>query len=69
MRGNLLFFLLVATLLPLCGSCSTLALNTAGASAPVWRCKSEVNVLLGVETDDKRWDVDDLFANTAQCSE
>ena len=62
----LLLVLLVATLL-LLGSCSlTLALDTARATSAVWRRKSEVDVLLGIKTNDERWNIDDLLANTVQ---
>ena len=55
--------LLVATILLLGGSGSALALDTAGAASAVWRSESKVDVLLGVETDDERGDVDDLLAD------
>ena len=63
---RLLLVLLVATLLLLGGGSSTLALDTAGAAATVWRGKREVDVLLGVETDNERRDVDDLLADAAK---
>ncbi len=50
---RLLLVLLVATLLLLGSSSSTLALDTTGATSTVWRSKSEVDVLLRVETDDE----------------
>lgn len=60
---RLLLVLLVATLLLLGSSGHALALDTAGASTAVWRGEGEVDVLLGVQTDDERGDVDDLLAN------
>ena len=61
--GRLLLFL-VATLLLLGGSGSALALDTTGATSAVWRGEGEVDVLLGLETNDERGDVDNLLANT-----
>ena len=61
----LLLVLLVATLLLLGSSSSALALDTAGAATTVWRGEGKVDVLLGVETDDERGDVDNLLANAA----
>lgn len=45
-------------------SSSLLAANTARTSTTEGRAQSEVDVLLRVETDNERWDVDDLLANT-----
>lgn len=66
MTGTKLLLLLlgiIATLL-LLSSLGLLPPDTTGAPAAEWRCESEVDVLLGVETDDERGNVDDLLANT-----
>ena len=63
---HLLLVLLVAALLLLGSSSSALALDTAGTATTVWRCEGEVDVLLGVETDNERGDVDNLLANTIE---
>jgi len=60
----LLFLLGVTTLLLLLGGLGLLSPDTTWASTTEWRGKSKVDVLLGVETDDERWDVDNLLANT-----
>ena len=60
----LLLVLLVATLLLLRSSSLALALDTTGATSAVWRGEGEVDVLLGLETNDERGDVDNLLANT-----
>lgn len=62
---HLLLFLLgvIATLILLLGGLGLLPPDTTWASTTKWRGESEVDVLLGVETDDERWDVDDLLAN------
>jgi hypothetical protein len=62
-RFNLLFFLIVTTLLLLGGSSSTLALDATRAASTVGRCQGKVNVFLGIETDDERWNVDDLLSD------
>jgi len=62
---NLLLILVTTVLVTtLLASLGLLPSDTAGATATEWRGESEVNVLLGVETDDERGDVDDLLANT-----
>ena len=61
---NLLFFLIVSTLFPLGSSGSTLALDTTRTASTVRRGKSEIDVFLRVKTDDKGWNVDNLFSNT-----
>jgi len=58
---HLLLILLVVVTLG--GGGSALALDTARASTTVGRGKSEVDVLLGVEADNERRDVDNLLAN------
>ena len=55
---------LVATLLLLRSSSLALALDTTGATSAIWRGEGEVDVLLGLETNDERGDVDNLLANT-----
>ena len=64
-RRRLLLVLLVATLLLLGSGGSTLALDTAGAATAERRGQGEVDVLLRVEADDERGNVDDLLADTA----
>ena len=59
-----LLLLLVAALLLLRGSSSALALDATRAATAVWRGEREVDVLLGVETNDERGHVDNLLANT-----
>jgi len=61
---SLLLFILITTLLLLGSSGHALALNATRAASTIGRGKRKVNVLLRVETDDERWDVDNLFANT-----
>lgn len=62
-RKRLLFLLFVTALLSLGSCCSPLALDTTRASASVWRSERKVDVLLRVETNNKRWDVDNLLSN------
>lgn len=50
---KLLFLLIVTTLLLLGSGCSTLTLDAARAASAIGRSESEVNVFLGVETDDE----------------
>lgn len=38
--------------------------NTTGTTTTVWRSLSEVNVLLGVQSDNEGWDVDNLLTNS-----
>lgn len=52
-RKHLLLFLIVTTLLLLGGSSSALTLDTTRAASSVWRRECEVDVFLGVETDDE----------------
>ena len=60
---RLLLVLLVATLLLLGSSSSALALDTASTASTVGGGEGKVDVLLGVETNDERGDVDDLLAD------
>ena len=66
---NLLLILLTVALLLLGGGSSTLALNATSAASAVWRSESEVNVLLGVETNNERRYVDDLLANAVRTTD
>jgi hypothetical protein len=65
-RANdlLLLLLLVTTSLLGLGGLGLLSANTAGTTATEGRGQGEVDVLLGVEADDERGDVDDLLADT-----
>jgi hypothetical protein len=56
-----LFLLLITTLL---GGLGLLSSDTAGAATTEGRGQGEVDVLLGVETDNERGDVDDLLSDT-----
>lgn len=60
---HLFLILLITTLLALLGGLGLLSADTTGAAATVGGGEGEVNVLLGVETDDERGDVDDLLAD------
>ena len=62
----LLLLLLVTTLLGL-SSLGLLSAHATGASATEGRGKGEVDVLLGVKTDDERGDVHDLLADANWC--
>lgn len=63
----LLFLLtLVTTLVLALSGLGLLSSDTAWATTTEWRGEGEVDVLLGVETDDERWDVDDLLADAAK---
>ena len=59
---HLLLLLLLITL-ALLGGLGLLSPDTAGAAATKGRGQGEVNVLLRVQTDDERGDVDDLLAD------
>lgn len=58
-----LVLLLIATLTAL-GGLSLLSADTAGTATTEGRGKREVDVLLGVETDNERGNVDDLLADS-----
>jgi hypothetical protein len=62
--GCLLLFLVTSTLLALGGSSSTLALHTTGATTTEGRGEREVDVFLGIKSDNERGHIDDLLANT-----
>lgn len=61
---SLLLVLLCIAVLLLGSSSSTLALDATSAATTVWRSKGKVDVLLGVKTNNERWNVDDLLADT-----
>jgi hypothetical protein len=63
-RYLLLILFLIVTTVFLLGSLGLLAANTTWTTTTEWRAESEIDVLLGIETDDERWDVDDLLSNT-----
>lgn len=60
---HLLFLFLLVTVILLLGRLGLLSPDTAGAAATKRRGQSEVDVLLGVETNDEGRDVDDLLAD------
>lgn len=60
---HLLVLFLLGVILLLC-RLGLLSADTTWTSTTEWRGKGEVNVLLGVETDDEGWDVDDLLSDT-----
>lgn len=64
MSTDLLVILLFLALSTALGGLSLLSANTTRATAAERRVQSEVNVLLGVETDDERRNVDNLLADT-----
>lgn len=59
----LVIFLLLAISTAL-GGLGLLSADTSRATATEWRVQGEVNVLLRVETDDERRNVDNLLADT-----
>lgn len=59
----LVILLLVLTTGTLLGSLGLLAANATGAASTEGRGQGEVDVLLGVQADDERGDVDDLLAD------
>jgi hypothetical protein len=63
-RSLLVVLLVVGTALTTGSRLSPLPLNTTGSSTTVRRLQGVVDVLLRVETDDERWDVDDLLADS-----
>lgn len=63
-RSRSLFFLLTSiTLILLLSSPSLLPPHTSRAPTTEWRGQSEINMLLGVETNDEGWNVDDLLSD------
>jgi hypothetical protein len=46
------------------GSLGPLSLDSAGASSSKWRCDGKVNVLLGVQSHHKGWNIDNLLSYT-----
>jgi len=63
-RGYNLLLLLLLGVTAALGGLGLLPADTAGAATTEGRGQGEVDVLLGVETDDERGHVDDLLANT-----
>lgn len=64
MSRNLLFILLsIITTVLLLRSLRLLATDTTWAATTEWRVQSEVDVLLGVEADNERWNIDNLLAD------
>lgn len=60
----LLFFLVLSLVIILfVTTLGLLSLDTSRTSTSKWRSESKVNVLLGVETNNKRRNIDDLFSN------
>lgn len=65
-RANRLLLLLlgiVTTSVLAGGSGGLLSPHTTWASTTKWRGEGEVDVLLRVETDNERWDVDNLLSD------
>jgi len=60
----IILILSIITAILLLSSLGLLPPNTARASTTEGRAEGEIDVLLGVETDNERRDVDDLLANT-----
>ena len=67
-KTSRLLLLLIAALLVILAlsGLGLLSPNTTWAATTKWRGEREVDVLLGVETDDERWDVDNLLADTVE---
>jgi hypothetical protein len=63
---HLLLFLLVTAILLLLGGLGLLSPHATRAPTTVWRCKSKVDMFLGVKTDDEGWNVDDLLSDTTK---
>lgn len=61
---NLLLLLLLSVAATTLSGLGLLSADTAGAATSEGRGQGEVDVLLGVETDDERGHVDDLLADT-----
>lgn len=64
MKSLRLLLLLVSLGVTASGGGGTLPLNTAGTATTVRRVERKVDVLLRVETNNERGDVDDLLADT-----
>ena len=62
--SNLLLFLLALVVTALLGGLGLLPPHTARTATTEGRGQGEVDVLLGVETDDEGGNVDDLLADT-----
>lgn len=64
---NLLFFFVLSLLIILfVTTLGLLSLDAPRTSTSKGRSESKVNVLLGVETNDKRRDIDNLFSNATR---
>jgi hypothetical protein len=63
-RYHLLLILLTRIIILLLGGLGLLSPDTTWASSSKWRSEGKVDMLLGVETDNERWDVNDLLSNT-----
>jgi hypothetical protein len=61
---HLLFILLTSIIISLFSGLGLLPLHATWSASTEWRCESKVDMLLGVESDNERWDVDDLLSNT-----
>jgi len=61
--GTYLFLILITTGILGGSGSSTLTLDTTGTSTTIGGGEGEVNVLLGVETDNEGGDIDDLLAD------
>jgi len=59
----LIILLSIISIILLLRSLGLLPANTTRTSTTEWRAQSEIDVLLGVETNNEGWDVDDLLAN------
>lgn len=64
MTSSLLLVFLLGVVTTTSGRLSPLPLNTTGSATTVRRGESVVDVLLGVESDNERRNVDDLLANS-----
>jgi hypothetical protein len=60
-----LFLILLSIIITilLLGRLSLLSANTAGTSTTKWRAQGEIDVLLGIETNNEGGNVNDLLAN------
>lgn len=65
---TLILLLVVAGSGPALALLGILPLHTAWAATPIWGTEGEVDVLLGVQADNKRRDVHHLLANPGRGS-
>jgi hypothetical protein len=61
---HLFLIIILSIVILLLGCLGLLSANTTWAATSEWRAKGEVDVLLGIETNNERWDVDDLLSDT-----